>query len=95
VDVWRVLNDCLSSVLLHVLKLFELLFVLFVNVLQVFLDDEAFQTHISLLYSGEERGRCVVQHAVDSKGRVGKLLDCVHQERIIYNFLTHVAFHIR
>ena len=33
VDVWRVLSDCLCSVLLHVLKLFELLFVLLVDVL--------------------------------------------------------------
>ena len=33
VDVWRVLSDCLGSVLLHVLKLFELLFVLLVDIL--------------------------------------------------------------
>lgn len=95
VDVWRVLCDGLSSVFLDVLKLFKLLLVFLVDVMQVFLGNDAFQTHISLFHSREERGRSVVQQAVDSEGRVGELLECVHQERVVYHFLTHVTFHVR
>jgi hypothetical protein len=95
VDVWRVLDDGLRSVIFDVFKIFELLFVFFVDVMQVFLGDDAFETQVSLLYSGEERGRRIVQLAIYSKGRLGELLLSVHKECVVYHFLTHVTFHVR
>lgn len=94
VDVWRVLGDRLRRILLDLLEIFKLLLVLLVDVLEVFFGHDALEALILLECSRVESGWGVVLQAVYAQGRVWEFLLRVHHERVVDQFLAHVAFHV-
>ena len=83
VDMRVVFLDCFLSKSLDSLEIFKLSFVFFVNVLEIFLGNDAFETLILLFLSRPESGRRTVCFTVDPEGTFGILLISIHQECLV------------
>ena len=94
VNVRVVFLDRFLSKSLDSFEIFKCSFVVLVNVLKVFLRNDAFETLILLLLSGPESCWSIVSFAVDPEGTFGILLIGVHQERLVDYILTQVPFHV-
>ena len=89
-----ILLNGFGSVLLNLLKILQLLFVLLVNVLEIFARDQALEALIFLKLAREEGRRGAVRLTVDPQGRLGELLLGIQQERVINDLLLKMAFHV-
>jgi len=94
VDMWVVFFDRFLSESFDSLEIFELSFVFLVNVLKIFLRNNAFETLVLLFLSGPEGSWSIVSFTVDPKRTFGKLLVGIHQESLVDYILTQVAFHV-
>ena len=93
-DVRGVLYDSFRAIFLNLLKIFELLFVLLVDILEVFAGNETFEALILAKLAREKCRWSPMTLTVDTKGGLGELLLCIEQERVIDNFFLNMAFHM-
>jgi len=94
VDVWRVFRDCAAHKALDLFKVFQIVFVLLVDILKIFAGNQALQALISVFHARVESRRGVVQLAVDAKRTLRELLLSIEQERLIDDVLIDVTFHV-
>ena len=79
---------------INFLEIFQLLFILLINVLEILPGDKALDALIFLQLPREKGCRGTMIFTIDAQGRVGEFLYSVHQESIIDDFLLQVAFHV-
>lgn len=93
-DIWLVFNDCFRGIRLDLLKLFQLVLVLLVNVVQVFRRHNTLQALVFLLCLRVEGSRRVMRRTVDSQCALRVDFFGLVKERVVDDRLANVTFHV-
>ena len=94
VDVWRVFVDDPGDHVLDPLEILQVRLVAFINILQVFLLDQAFEALVFAFLARPESSRGVVLRAVDPQRALREPLLRVEQESVVDDVLLNVAFEV-
>jgi hypothetical protein len=93
-DVWLVFNDRFRGIRLDLLKLFQLVLVLLVNVVQVFRRNDTLQALVFLLCLRVEGSRRVMRRTIDSQCALWVDFLGLIEERVVDDRLANVTFHV-
>ena len=93
-DVLLVFDDCFGGHCLDLLKLFKLVLVLLVNVVEVLACHDTLKALVSLLSLRVESRWCVVLLTINAKRAIRVNLLRLVKESVINDALTNVPFHV-
>lgn len=76
------------------LKFFQLVLVLLVDVVQIFGGDDALEALVLLFGFGVKGRWCIVSHAIDAESALWVYLFSLKQKGVVNDGLANVSFHV-